>query len=200
MGVFELIILLVIGAVILVPIVIAIAVVTIVFRKNNKTLFKVLAGVILSLVLIGVVIFLLSYIFIWPPSFNRELYSGVVEQVRQSGIAPGQKMTFKMDDLSNPKSLRVRNPDEYIARGQGAGCVEAEMTYDGNLKVVIETRDWGHAGEDGFAYSDVPLDTVPYGPGDESGWFYLDVPSHLNLVLLRWKIDENWWRVCYNLD
>ncbi|MHC4505338.1 MAG: hypothetical protein ACYTFI_18710, partial [Planctomycetota bacterium] len=76
------------------------------------------------------------------------------------------------------------------------GIVWAQMAKDGNLKVVIETRDLGHAGEYGFAYSDVPMSPRPFG-GD---WFTLDVPGNLYLVLPGMRIDDNWWKVLNNLD
>jgi hypothetical protein len=72
------------------------------------------------------------------------------------------------------------------------------MTADSKLKVVVETRDLGHAGEYGFAYSEVPLAAGP--PGGGSNWSELDLPGRLKLVQPDMKIDDNWWQVCYNLD
>ncbi len=62
--------------------------------------------------------------------------------------------------------------------------------------MVIETRDNGHAGEYGFAFSDVPLTKEPFM--DSSNWYRVDVPGHLYLV--GEQIDEHWWSVLYNLD
>ena len=112
------------------------------------------------------------------------------------GIAPGESKSFRLDDLDDPGSLRPSAAAERRARGQGAGDVWAQRTADGKLKVVIETRDLGHAGEYGFAYSEAPL--IPTKLDGE--WLSLDVPGRLNLVLPRMRIDDHWWEVVYNLD
>ena len=145
-----------------------------------------------------------------PGSFDRENFEAVVAQVRaMSPAAEGDSagvtglihategdFQFRLDDLSDPTSLRLLKPNESFDRGFGAGNVWADITPDGRLKVVIETKDLGHAGEYGFAYSDVPLSPQPFG----KGWFTIDVPGHINLVLPDMKIDDNWWKVLYNLD
>ena len=71
----------------------------------------------------------------------------------------------------------------------------ASATPGGELKVVIQTKDNGHAGEYGFAYSDVSL-----APKASAGaWSYLDVPGRLYLVQPKMKIDDHWWKVLNNL-
>ena len=70
------------------------------------------------------------------------------------------------------------------------------MTAAGKLKVVIETRDLGHAGEYGFAYSEVPLITSPC----RAIWLELDLPGHLTIAQPSMKIDDNWWEVLNNLN
>ncbi|MCY3021996.1 MAG: hypothetical protein NTW87_23540 [Planctomycetota bacterium] len=127
--------------------------------------------------------------------FDRERLAAVVAQVRLMGIAPNEEKELRLADLSRPGSLRAVQPNETFARGQGAGCVWAKVSADGKLTVVIETRDLGHAGEYGFAYSDAPLLPKPFG----KDWFTIDVPGHLNIVLPEMRIDEHWWRVLYNL-
>ena len=131
-----------------------------------------------------------------PGPFDRTRFEAVVKEVRLLGLKPGERRRLRLDDLGDPKSLRALNQDEVIERGRGAGNVWAESTSGGRLKVVIETRDLGHAGEYGFAYSDVPLAPQPFG----DNWFCLDLPGHLNLVLPNMRIDDNWWEVLYNLD
>lgn len=69
---------------------------------------------------------------------------------------------------------------------------------DGNLTVVIETRDLGHAGEYGFAYSDRPLSPEPFDGG--GSWLRIDVPGDLNMVMPEMKIDGHWWKVECNLN
>jgi hypothetical protein len=131
-----------------------------------------------------------------PGTFHRHRYEAVVEKVRTMNLSPGQVTALRLDDISSPQSLRLLKPEESFERGQGAGCVWAEVSADGKLKVVIETNDMGHAGEYGFAYSDVPL--VPRSSPPD--WFELDVPSHLTYVQPDMKIDDHWWKVLYNMD
>jgi hypothetical protein len=134
-----------------------------------------------------------------PGAFDRERFEAIVLEVRALGLRPGESVELKLDDIAVPKSLRSVKPNEMFARGLGAGNVWATVTSDGKLKVVIETKDLGHAGEYGFAYSEAIL--IPGPLGDESGgWLQLDLPGRLNIVLPDMKIDDNWWRVCYNLD
>jgi len=131
-----------------------------------------------------------------PGSFQPTRFEGIVEHVRAMGIRPGETRQLRLDDLTDPKSLRSLKTGEAFARGQGAGSVWAEATVDGALKVVIETRDLGHAGEYGFAFSDTALSPEPLG----DAWFALDLPGRLNLVLPRMQVNDHWWQVVYNLD
>ena len=131
-----------------------------------------------------------------PGPFDRSRYEAVVENARALVVKPGETKLLRLADLHDPASLRLRRPGEGEARGQGAGNVWAQRAPNGRLQVVIETRDLGHAGEYGFAYSEVALSPSPFG----GGWLSLDVPSHLNLVLPDMRIDDHWWEVVYNLD
>jgi hypothetical protein len=131
-----------------------------------------------------------------PGSFDRSWCEAVVQQVRALGIAPGETRELRLDALRDPSSLRLRRPGEMPARGEGAGYVWAARTPDGKLAVVIETRDLGHAGEYGFAYTEAPASPKPYG----GNWQSLDVPGHLTFVLPQMRIDDHWWEVVYNLD
>lgn len=131
-----------------------------------------------------------------PGPFERARWEAVVRRVEALGVAPGETKELRLDDLEEPMSLRPRRPEEGRERGQGAGSVWAQRTPEGRLMVVIETRDLGHAGEYGFAYSEVPLSPTAFG----GGWLSLDVPGHLQLALPSMQIDERWWGVVYNLD
>ena len=115
-------------------------------------------------------------------------------------MKPGETVELRLDDISVPKSLRPLKPNEMSAAGFGEGKVWAAMTVDGKLKVVIETRDLGHAGEYGFAYSEVPLIATPLGGSRDGEWLELDLPSHLKIVQPNMKMDDNWWKVCDNLN
>lgn len=128
--------------------------------------------------------------------FDRAHFDAVVAQVRLMPLTPDKETSFRLDDLADAKSLRPVKPDESFHRGAGAGRVWALLNKDGKLTVVIETRDLGHAGEYGFAYSDIPLVARPW----EGGWSTLDVPSRLQLVQPDMKIDDHWWKVLNNLD
>ena len=168
---------------------------------KNATRIKIICSVAILLLALGA-----AAVFISSPlghalrqnpgSFDRERFEAVVAQVRSMSLVPGEETQLRLDDPSDPMSLRMLKPNEYFARGQGAGSVWASVTPDGELKVVIETRDAGHAGEYGFAYSDVPLSPQPFG----GGWDSLDVPGRIHLVQPKMKIDDHWWEVLYNLD
>lgn len=129
--------------------------------------------------------------------FDRGHFETIVAEVRKLNLEPGEVRDLRLDDPSDPTSLRpVRDLD--IGPGNGVGNVWAEVTRSGKLKVVIQTRDLNHAGSFGFAYSDEPLTPRPFGWGD-GDWQELDVPGFLNMVLPEMRIDEHWWRVEYNL-
>jgi len=130
--------------------------------------------------------------------FDRKSLGGLVEQVRLMRLMPGEQKEFRVDTLSDPKSIRPLKSGTIVDGEQGVGHVWAEVSRDGKLKVVIETRNLGHAGEYGFAYSDVALLPEPFGTGRD--WFSINVPGHLNLVQPSMKVDEHWWKVVYNLD
>ena len=108
-----------------------------------------------------------------PGSFDRKHFEAVVAQVRSMSPAAGEEARFRLDDPSDPASLGMLKPNETFARGEGASNLWGRVSPTGELKVVIETRDLGHAGGYGFAYSDVPLSPKSFG-GD---WFFLDVPG-----------------------
>ncbi|HUU69073.1 MAG TPA: hypothetical protein VM186_06085 [Planctomycetota bacterium] len=129
-----------------------------------------------------------------PGRFHRERFEQVVEQVRLSGLKSGETRTFVLEDMTDPKSLRPPREGELWYR---PGAVWGELTADGKLKVVIQTRALGHAGRYGFAYSEAPLSLRSYGG---SRWQYLDLPCDLNLALPSMKIDEKWWKMLNNLD
>ncbi|HSI11015.1 MAG TPA: hypothetical protein VK961_03175 [Chthoniobacter sp.] len=144
---------------------------------------------------------LLSVIFQQNPGrFDRPQFEAIVAQVRQAGMKPGTEQQFFLTDFSDPKSLRPLSEGEAMKlfSGKGAGHVWAQLSPQGSLKVVIETRDLGHAGEYGFAYSDTALSPTPMDGG--GNWYQVEVPGYLNIVEPRMKIDEHWWKVLNNLN
>ncbi len=132
-------------------------------------------------------------------TFNRGKFEAVVAEVRARGLKPGESVEWRLDDISNPKTLRPLKPNEIAAAGFGEGKVWAVETADGKLNVVIETKDLGHAGEYGFAYSEEPIASSADIRCDR-GWRELDLPGHLRIVENGMKIDDHWWEVCDNMN
>jgi hypothetical protein len=133
-----------------------------------------------------------------PGRFDRKNLEAVVAYVRTSGIKPGQQSEFLISNLTDPRSIRPIKPHQGFTPGEDAGHAWADVAEDGKLKVVIETRDLGHAGMYGFAFSDSALS--PKSTGGDNDWFTLDVPGRLNYVQRHMKIDDHWWEVINNLD
>lgn len=167
-----------------------------------KRALPALGGIAVLVIVAGLVLLRSSAGFrrlVWPQGpgpFHRARYEAVVEGARVLVVKPGETKALRLPDLEDPASLRLRRPGEGEARGTGAGNVWARRAPGGGIEVVIQTRDLGHAGEYGFAYSDAPLSPSPFG----GSWLMLDVPSHLQLVLPDMRIDDHWWEVVYNLD
>ena len=67
-------------------------------------------------------------------TFDKPRFEAVVEEVRQRGLKPGESIELRLDDIHDPKSLRVRKANEVFDRGQGVGNVWATVTADGKLK------------------------------------------------------------------
>jgi hypothetical protein len=155
---------------------------------NPFKLLIVVFGVALIVIGIG---YAAPFLFIANPGpFDRSRFEAIVAAVRALGLKAGKLAELRLDDFADPKTLRPIKAGEVFERGQGAGCIWAEVTADGALRLSIETRDRGHAGEYGFAYSDTPL-TSSGGTIDVPGLCYAD-PSM--------QIDAHWWKVEYRLD
>jgi hypothetical protein len=131
-----------------------------------------------------------------PGPFDRKRLSSVVDHVRMMGIKPGEQRQFVLNAGFDPTSLVGTGLERSFRPGQGEGRVWAAASQSGALTVVVETRDLGHGGEYGFAYSDVPLAPQPFG----ESWLRLDVPGPLNQVTPKMKIDAHWWSVENRLD
>ena len=130
-----------------------------------------------------------------PGTFKRKTFAAIVDKVREVTPTETEEIRFYLEDLSSPESLRSLDSEERFMRGEKAGLVWASKSSSGDLKVVIQTKDLGHAGEYGFAYSDTPLNLTSF----EKPWFFIDVPGRLNIVTPKMQIDKNWWKVVYNL-
>src|SRR4051812_47700416 len=105
--------------------------------------------VLLSLVIVTVLYFLFPVGGVVlqqnPGKFNRAQFDAVVLAVRKLSLKPGEESLLRLDDISRPDSLHPLTSTQTIARGQGAGIVCARRDSSGNLAVVIETKDVGHA-------------------------------------------------------
>ena len=160
------------------------------------------AGVIVALLVITYV--LLEYtplpIIVQqnPGHFHRKAYEGIVERIRAARIGPNQEREFYLDNVIDPGTLHMLDRTVHNLQGNGTGHGWAAVSPEGKLKVVIETRDLGHAGEYGFAYSDTPLTPTPMA--SETRWQWLDVPGRLTQMLPGMQIDDHWWVVENVLD
>ena len=141
-------------------------------ERRLQPMKRTLLALIIAILVIAAGLFLLRSSalrrLVFPQSpgpFDRSRYEAVVEKARALVVKPGETKLLRLDDLHDPGSLRLRRPGEGEARGQGAGNAWARKSPDGKLQVVIETRDLGHAGEYGFAYSEVTLSPSPFGGG-----------------------------------
>jgi hypothetical protein len=163
--------------------------------KTLKTLAVALA-VLLGVGTLVVVGCLVRSVLPAKSAFDRRRFEAVVAEVRRRPIPAGEQVALRLADPTVPGSARLIEAEAALARGGGAGRVWAERTKDGHLKVVIETQDAGHAGEYGFAFSEVPLKRVPL----DANWSTVDVPGRLTIVGADAQIDEHWWAVLDNLD
>jgi hypothetical protein len=165
-------------------------------RCSAKTL-RTLAVVLVALACLGalVVCAVLLYRLPAPSGFDRRRFEAVVEEVRRRPLRPGEQLALRLGPEA-PGPVHLVDAEEELVRGGGAGRVWAARTKEGYLKVVIETSDMGHAGEYGYAYSDVPLTLSPL----DTSWSTVDVPGRLNIVGTDARIDDHWWAVLYNLD
>jgi hypothetical protein len=131
-----------------------------------------------------------------PGKFDRSKYEAIVRNVKAFEMKAGEKKLFKLNNFEDPNSIQAL-PGNIDKHGTyGPGLIWAEKTNKGLYKIVIRTRDLGHAGEYGFAYSDTLLTATSIG----NGWSTIPVPGHINLVTSDMKIDDNWWKVVFNLD
>jgi len=115
----------------------------------------------------------------------RDTYEGIIEEVREVGLHPGESVRLTYDYNTTPPSLRR----ETEADDRNFTFAWAEMTLRGNLKVAFVTVDLHHAGRWGYAYSEVPV-----YPSRE--WAGSDVPGPTRWV--RKRLNERWWTVDAN--
>src|ERR1700734_1304871 len=82
-------------------------------------------------------------------AFDRDPFEDIVARVRPLVTEPGKAYLFRVDADLDPSSLSPLRDDAVIGRGDGRGLVRATIDDRHHLGVSIETRDDGHAGEDG---------------------------------------------------
>ena len=116
--------------------------------------------------------------------FLQSKFDAIVLAVRHLQLATGKVHRFRVDPEYSAGSLKPIM--QRVSRGQGRGLVRAESTDSGTLRVVIQTRDYGHGGEAGFLYSVNLLkkaDTIELG----REWAVVD------------QVSRHWWIVKYVL-
>jgi hypothetical protein len=124
--------------------------------------------------------------------FDRKFLEAVVRQVQKTSLNPGEDRKLRLEHFNDPTTLRPRRAGEYIARGKEAGDIWASRGPGGEWTVIVDTRDFGHAGSFGYAYSE----TEPQKYGD---LYSFGEPAYLNCTEPKAKIDDKWWEVvtCY---
>ena len=131
-----------------------------------------------------------------PGRFERKRLEGLVAKIRSLGVKSDEETrTFEwnMDtDVLSPCPDSARDSVFYKP------YISALQTPSGKLKVIFVTRNLGHAGSYGFAYSDEPW--VPKPNYWYHGIYDLDVPFHVNMTEPHMKIDDHWWKAYNNLD
>jgi len=120
-------------------------------------------------------------------------YESVVKEVRKIDLTPGVDHVLRVEKPWQYNTLRPA-PGEFADRGEGVGMVWASTTPGGALTVVLQISDLGHAGVDGYAFSDEPIDITV----DADGYQWAELPGYIELV--RVQVDESWWAVYFNLD
>jgi hypothetical protein len=156
----------------------------------NQTPPRKLTGMTIALLILVWVIsapimaYLSFRVWVWlyfnPGRFDRKKMNAIVDVVRHQDFDAEQIATFQIDDLANPGSL-------HVAERSGLRKIWAVRTESGALKVSIMTKDRGHFGWFGFAYSDVALQ-----PETIQGRKFLDVPEMSDPMT---RIDDHWWKV-----
>lgn len=116
--------------------------------------------------------------------FPRAELQAVVAAVRSQNLKPGQLYRFRLNEELSAESLRPLK--QRVLRGRGRGLVWAEITENGTLKVIIETQDNGHFGEEGYLFSDTFVSTS-------------DVQELGREWIVQRQLSPHWWVVFYNL-
>ena len=123
-------------------------------------------------------------------SFNRSCLNAVVEQVKVQGMRAGGRLELRLENLCDPRSLRPRRLKDND-RGKEAGNVWVSRAPTGELTVIVETVDNGHAGRSGYVYSERPPHQEQDGRyevgGEESDYLGCTDPGH--------KVADKWWEV-----
>jgi hypothetical protein len=89
---------------------------------------------------------------IGPGPFDEEGFEEIVQRVRATKMDPDTVRYFRVNDDLDPDSFEEIPADVHTPRGGGRGTINAWMTEDSKLMMLLRTRDHGHAGEKGFLY------------------------------------------------
>ncbi len=125
------------------------------------------------------------------PAYHAEAMNAILELVKVQGVQPGKRLELRVETVAEPRSLRARRPEENL-RGREVGNVWASREATGELTVIVETLDMGHAGRGGFAYSEKP-------PQKEGNLYFVGDSEYLNCTEPLKQVADRWWEVwsCY---
>ena len=155
-------------------------------------------AVVALLIAVGAVLFgipLLHWLITKPNiSFNGPCMNAVVERAEAQGVRPGGRLELRLEKPCDPRSLRPRRPEDN-ERGKEAGNVWILRAETGQLTVIFETVDNGHAGRGGYVYSESPPEEVEKGRYEVGG----EVSDYLGCTDPGHQVADRWWEV-WNCD
>lgn len=145
------------------------------------------AGCGLLLIVCGVAGYYLYRFMGGPGSFPGRKLTAVLEALRREPLEADVVVRYRLNKQLEADSLRPLAVDEHIQRGAGRGTVRVLKNREGDLMILIVTQDWGHAGEQGFLYSDVDPLPVPIPEELVGDW---EIGS---------RVSDHWWEAYFNL-
>jgi hypothetical protein len=121
-------------------------------------------------------------------AFDGACLNSVVGRIQAQGLRPGASLELRLEALSDAATLRGRQPVDN-RRGREAGNVWASRASTGELRVIVETVDNGHAGRWGYVYSERPPEHAPDGTYEVGG----EMSDYLGCTDLAHRVADRWW-------
>ena len=160
-----------------------------------------------KLILFGLIIAALTFgavVFVYSPfgvvlhqtsgAFTEKRLNSIIRKLKTLNLKNGEEARFYLKDLNDPEGLLQISGDEKDFKLVRRINIWAMGMGDGRLKASIMTRNLGHAGYYGFAYSDIDLPVTPYLDNEKT----IDVPGPMSLV--DEKENSHWYRIYTNLN